>query len=279
MERVVSDLPVETQGDFRKLAESVYQDMGASPKDLRPHSLHRFFTSSEYSFEAAQKKIRHHLDWRRTYDFERAATLEKAAYQEIHRNAEIALYGLTRDGFPIGYIRPRTDYPFGVIQSLGSDTIIDYQVQMFERLNNIIFPMCSEKSKKNINKMVCVVDLRHSYYWGAIKDPALWKFAYRTMIQYRDNYPEMNRETILINTNWFFSTLWGALLPYIMPKTLSKITFAKNGKHLEELLKHADLDQIPEALGGTCKYPIEQYPNFWDPAVAKSVKEGKLSND
>lgn len=279
MERVIADLPTETQGDFSRLANEVYGSLGVSPKDVRPHSLHRFFTSSEYGFEAARKKVLKHLEWRRAFNLHRAATLEKSAFEEIHRNAEIGLHGVTRDGYPIGYISPRTDYPFKVLETIGGDKIIDYQVQMFERLNNIIFPMCSDKFKKNINKMVCVVDLKHAIYWGALSDPALWKFAYKTMMQYRDNYPEMNRETILVNTNWFFSIVWRSLLPWIMPKTQMKITFAKDGKHLQELLRHVDLDQIPVSLGGTSPYKVEEFPNFWDPSIAKSVAEGKLAVD
>lgn len=279
MDYAAEDMPPEYRPGFVRLVEEVSAEQGGVAGHFTPGVLNRFYSAANHNLESAKKHVHKSMDWRKTYNFARAATLEKSAYEEIHKNAEIGLYGVTRDGFPIGYIKARNSYPFQALHTLGSEKVVDYQVQMFERLNNIIFPMCSERAKRNVNRLVCVVDLQNHSYFQVWFDPKLWSFMWHNATTYRTNYPEMNRETMVINTPRFFSPLWNAVAKLAVPKTLGKIRFYAPGQHLEALQAHCDLDQIPQEYGGKCPYKIEEYPNFWNEAIAQSVQEGRLTAD
>lgn len=276
MNYVLGDLDKSLHQDFIKLTKILRHDWRVPESEINAGSLHRFFHSNEFNFTKTFDKVRNHVAWRRQFDFKAAANLDKKTYDEISRNVAVGIYGVDREGRPIGYIKPKNGYPFQALHTLGEKKIIDYQIQMFERLANIVMPMCSEKYKKNINKIVCVIDLQNIEYVRMLTDVSVWKFALKTMNHYRENYPELNFESVVINTNSLITLAWNKLSPYMLQRTIMKFSFYKDNG-LEALLKYSDIENIPQEYGGMCKHDIENYPNFWNKAVEKSVKNGVLT--
>ena len=79
----------------------------------------------------------------------------------------------------------------------------------------------------------------------------------------QDYYPEIMGRTIVVNAPRLFSGVWSVCKGYVDEKTRKKISIISSSKSLEELLKHIDMDQIPEFLGGTNKATFMDNPGPW----------------
>ena len=275
---VLKDIEPERHPEFIKLVQTVRHDLRVPEKELNAGSLHRFYHSNFFDFGKTLAHLKSHLKWRKSYLFPEAINLDKNSYDVIAQHAAIGLYGNTRAGNPIGYIKGKTDYPFQALHILKEEKIIAYQVQLFERLVNIIFPMCSQKYQRNINRIVCVIDLQNRSYLGALADFALFRFALSNMEMYRTNYPELNLQSIVINMNPLFVGVWNVIARYMMPRTVGKFSFYSDD-YLPALLELTDINNIPKEYGGQCPYEIEAYPNFWNEELAKSVVEKRLTRN
>ena len=67
----------------------------------------------------------------------------------------------------------------------------------------------------------------------------------------QDNYPEIQAKILMINTPFLFKAAWALVSPFINEGTKKKISVL-GGSYQEELLKHADADNIPAQFGGKC---------------------------
>lgn len=75
-----------------------------------------------------------------------------------------------------------------------------------------------------------------------------------------DNYPELLRKCIMINTPWLFTTVWSLVKGWLAAQTVEKIVLVGNdfrGAILEEV----EEKNIPEMVGGTYKGGLE-YEKF-----------------
>ena len=66
----------------------------------------------------------------------------------------------------------------------------------------------------------------------------------------RDNYPEMLRKMIVVNSPWIFNGFYWVIKALLPQRTIDKVSI--NGSNFEgELTKEVDLSSVPESLGGT----------------------------
>lgn len=87
-----------------------------------------------------------------------------------------------------------------------------------------------------------------------------WKHLYRPAIGVlqklfkvdQDNYPESLRKMYVVNAPKLFTVVYAMIKPLVDPRTLQKVVVL-GSSYKDELLKVMDEDQIPKALGGTCK--------------------------
>lgn len=76
------------------------------------------------------------------------------------------------------------------------------------------------------------------------------EIAKMTTVIARDNYPEMLRKMVIVNSPWVFNGLWWILKALLPQRTIDKVSI--NGASFEEeLFKEVDPSNVPEALGGT----------------------------
>ena len=78
-----------------------------------------------------------------------------------------------------------------------------------------------------------------------------------------ENYPLTGLRTYIINSGTFFTALW-TLIKSLLSEKITKKVVILNEDYLPEILKEVDIDQLPECLGGKCKYKLGEYPNLWD---------------
>lgn len=66
----------------------------------------------------------------------------------------------------------------------------------------------------------------------------------------RDNYPEMLRKMIIVNSPWVFNGMWWVLKALLPQRTIDKVSI-NGGNFAAALAEEVDLSSLPEALGGT----------------------------
>jgi len=66
----------------------------------------------------------------------------------------------------------------------------------------------------------------------------------------RDNYPEILRKMIIVNSPWIFNGFWWVLKALLPQRTIDKVSI-NGGNYAAELAKEVDLSSLPESLGGT----------------------------
>jgi hypothetical protein len=66
----------------------------------------------------------------------------------------------------------------------------------------------------------------------------------------RDNYPEMLRKMIIVNSPWVFNGLWWVLKALLPQRTIDKVSI-NGSSYADALAEEVELSSLPESLGGT----------------------------
>jgi hypothetical protein len=76
------------------------------------------------------------------------------------------------------------------------------------------------------------------------------EIAKMTTVIARDNYPEMLRKMVIVNSPWVFNGLWWVLKALLPQRTIDKVSI-NGASFADELFKEVDPSSLPESLGGT----------------------------
>ncbi len=66
-----------------------------------------------------------------------------------------------------------------------------------------------------------------------------------------DNYPELLRKCLIVNTPWIFTSIWYLISGWVAPKTVAKVSLL-GGSFMQDLRNEVDEENIPVMLGGPC---------------------------
>jgi len=66
----------------------------------------------------------------------------------------------------------------------------------------------------------------------------------------RDNYPEMLKKMIVVNSPWVFNGFWWVMKQLLPQRTIDKVSI-NGGYYGGEVAKYIDTSSLPESLGGT----------------------------
>ena len=132
--------------------------------------------------------------------------------------------------------------------------VLEYQNVMFEQLAN-----AREKKELEANPdssepygvILSAVNIRDIAGLGMEHcGPKGQEISKKSTVLARDNYPEMLRKVIIVNSPWVFNGLWWILKALLPQRTIDKVSI--NGSNfVDELTKYVDLSSLPESLGGT----------------------------
>mmetsp|Transcript_11917 Transcript_11917/g.15588 ORF Transcript_11917/g.15588 Transcript_11917/m.15588 type:complete len:556 (+) Transcript_11917:107-1774(+) len=74
-----------------------------------------------------------------------------------------------------------------------------------------------------------------------------------------EHYPERSYKIVIINSPWWFSTIWQIVKPLISVNTQKKV-IVERSNYQETLLKYVDADSLPVRFGGNDPTPIFHAP-------------------
>lgn len=124
-------------------------------------------------------------------------------------------------------------------------------VYEYEVLINYRMPACEKKAGVHIEQSCTILDLKGVSLW-AFGQVASFVKQISSIAQ--DYYPEMLGKMFIINAPMLFSGVWSVVKPLLDEVTVSKIMIL-GSSYQSTLLEYIDKENLPEALGGSCKCP------------------------
>ncbi|KAG2498876.1 hypothetical protein HYH03_003068 [Edaphochlamys debaryana] len=272
IEQVVDDwgLTPEHQEAYVELFRRKLAAAGLWRPEHDYYTIRRFLRARTYDFDRAQKMWSDHQEWR---DQHKVDTLLQDFYFN-ERDKFLAAYPqgyhkLDKMGRPC-YIQliSKINVP-AVMACTDEERMFKFHVQEYERCVKVIMPIASRLANRKIDQTFGIMDVR------GIGTAAL-SSAVRKMLTLftktdQDNYPEMLGHICIINAPAVFRMVWSLVKGYIDIRTQQKIEIL-GPNYMDTLLKHMDIDSIPEFLGGKSKGTLLDDVGPWsDPPLLASM--------
>ena len=124
-----------------------------------------------------------------------------------------------------------------------------YIIFKINEVEKIIFPSCSEKFGKKIDKIFCVIDLLG--LTTSFMNKQIIDFVNKLISVCSNYYPCIMDHMYFVNTSLIFRSLWAPgkyLYEYETRERISLLGFDYKG----ELLKKIDIKNLPKFFGGMC---------------------------
>ncbi|GIL98488.1 hypothetical protein Vretimale_3847 [Volvox reticuliferus] len=210
--------------------------------------LRRFLRARTYDLDKATKMLNDHIIWRKEHHVD--TILQDFYFTE--RDKFLAAYPqgyhkLDKQGRPV-YIQliGKINVP-AIMECTTEERMFKFHVQEYERCVKVIMPVCSKLANRKIDQTFGIMDVRGvgiSALTGDVKRMLL-KFTKTD----QDNYPEMLGHICIINAPAIFRMVWSVVKGMIDIRTQQKIEIL-GPNYMDALLKHMEIDAIPEFLGG-----------------------------
>ncbi|GIL46910.1 hypothetical protein Vafri_3772 [Volvox africanus] len=226
--------------------------------------LRRFLRARTYDLDKATKMFNDHIIWRKDHHVD--TILQDFYFAE--RDKFLAAYPqgyhkLDKQGRPV-YIQliGKINVP-AVMECTNEERMFKFHVQEYERCVKVIMPVCSTLANRKIDQTFGIMDVRGvgiSALTGDVKRMLL-KFTKTD----QDNYPEMLGHICIINAPAIFRMVWTVVKGMIDIRTQQKIEIL-GPNYMDALLKHMEIDAIPEFLGGQSKGTLLDDVGPWNDA-------------
>ncbi|PAN20723.1 hypothetical protein PAHAL_3G406400 [Panicum hallii] len=225
------------------------------PKFDDKHTMRRFLKARGFDIDKTIDMWSEMLKWRK--EFGADSILTDFVFDELE---DVLLYyphgfhGVDRDGRPI-YIEilGKVD-PNKLLNVTTVERFLKYHVQSLERLFAEKYPACSVASKKHVDTITTILDVK-GVNWMKVSKLAREVVLHINKID-GDNYPEILHRMFIVNAGSGFRLLWGALRGLIDPNTAEKIEVLGETYRCR-LLEQIDKSQLPDFLGGSCSCSCE----------------------
>jgi len=149
------------------------------------------------------------------------------------------------------------------------ERMIKFHIQEYERCVKVILPICSRLAGRNIDSTFGIMDVKGvglGHLTGEVKRLMTIITKYD-----QDNYPEMLGRICIINAPTVFRWVWAVVKNMIDPRTQSKIEILGTD-YVPGLLKHVDVESLPDWLGGKSKGSLIDDVGPWsDPPLVASL--------
>ena len=253
-----------------KVKKYIVEELKITDKRWNNWQILRFCRARKFNYDKVIEMINKHLKWFAERKVDELALVDMSKYSKLREIYVHGYYHTDKQGRPVYIERTKMMKISACFAEYTEDELIDYHIQSYERLINVVMPACSKAADKRIEKTLTIMDFSgvNAFKLFVGKTKAFVKLA--TDIA-QDHYPEILGNMYIINTGYLFSGLWALVKPWIDPKTQKKIVI-KSGSGKKELLELIDEDKLPEFLGGTCKDELTNDPGVFKEALDSSRK-------
>ena len=155
----------------------------------------------------------------------------------------------TKTGEPV-FIQMLGELKISDINRLLPEPLLtQYMIYKINEVDKIIFPKCSEKSGKKIDKIFCIIDLLGLS--TSLMNKQIMDFVNKLISVCSNYYPGIMDSMYFVNTSLVFRSIW-APCKYLYEYETRERIFLLGFDYKNELLKKIDIQNLPKFFGGMC---------------------------
>lgn len=270
----ITDKDVEFLKKFKVYCETMKLSVVPYSDDL----LIRFIKSARYKIKDAHKRFVEYIKFSKNYDIfniqiEIFPNIDKIKLFYPHN-----FHKTSMDGEPV-FIQMLGELKVNDINELLPEPLLTkYIVYKIIELEKIIFPKCSEKYNRTINKVFCIVDLLG--LTTSLMNKNVLNFLLKQMNIVSRYFPGILGSLYFVNTGLLFRSIWAPCKFFYNSLTRSRIKLL-SFKYKEELLKKIEPNNLPKFIGGNCN--CDPYGCFfsnigpWNEEISIGEKRRKVN--
>ena len=209
----------------------------------------RLLKSRNYNILETYKAFVEFINFTRKYDVFNIKKVKFPNFDKIRLFYPHGFHKTTKDGNPV-FIQMLGELKISDINRLLPEPLLtQYILYKIVEVENEIFPKCSEKFKKKINKVYCVVDLLGLS--TSLMNKQIMDFINKLISVCSKYYPGIMEELIFVNTSLVFRSIWAPCKYLYEFETRERIKLL-GFDYKNELLKKIQYENLPKFFGGLC---------------------------
>jgi len=209
----------------------------------------RLLKSRKYNIQETYKAFVEFIKFSRQYDLFNLQKVKFPNFDKIRLFYPHGFHKTTIDGNPV-FIQMLGELKISDINRILPEPLLtQYILYKIIEVEKIIFPKCSEKFKKNINQVFCVVDLLGLS--TSLMNKQIMDFVNKLISVCSKYYPGIMENLYFVNTSLVFRSIWAPckyLYEYDTRERIKLLGF----DYKNELLKKIKFEDLPKFFGGLC---------------------------
>ncbi len=209
----------------------------------------RLLNANKYDILETYKAFVEFISFTQKYDLFNIKKVKFPNFDKIRLFYPHGFHKTTVDGNPV-FIQMLGELKIADINRLLPEPLLtQYILYKIVEAEKEIFPKCSEKFKKNINKIYCVVDLLGLS--TSLMNKQIMDFINKLINVCSKYYPGIMEELVFVNTSLVFRSIWAPckyLYEYETRQRIKLLGF----DYKSELLKKIEYENLPKFFGGLC---------------------------
>ena len=209
----------------------------------------RLLRSTRYGIKSTYKKLVNYIKFSLDYDIFNINSVQFPNIDKIKLFYPHNFHKTTIYGEPI-LIQMLGQLKINDINKLLPEPLLTkYIVFKLYELENIIFPKCSSKYNRTINKVFCIVDLLG--LTTSLMSKNIFNFVMKQMNIVTNYFPGILGGLYFINTGLIFRGIWTTCKYLYNAQTRSRIKLL-GFQYKSELLSRVREENLPKFIGGQC---------------------------
>lgn len=209
----------------------------------------RLLRSTRYGIKATYKKLLNYIKFSKDYDIFNIKLVKFPNIDKIKLFYPHNFHKTTILGEPI-FIQMLGQLKIDDINKLLQEPLLTkYIVYNLYELENIIFPKCSSKYNRTINKVFCIVDLLG--LTTSLMNKKILNFVMKQMNIVSNYFPGILGGLYFINTGLIFRGIWTTCKYLYNAQTRNRIKLL-GFQYKAELLSKVKKENLPKFFGGLC---------------------------
>ena len=209
----------------------------------------RLLRSCRYAIKNTYKKLVNYIKFSQDYDIFNIHLVQFPNIDKIKLFYPHNFHKTTLLGEPI-FIQMLGQLKINDINRLLPEPLLTkYIVFKLNELENIIFPKCSSKYNRTINKVFCIVDLLG--LTTSLMNKSILNFVMKQMNIVTNYFPGILGGLYFINTGLIFRGIWNTCKFFYNAQTRNKIKLI-GFQYKSELLSKIKEENLPKFIGGLC---------------------------
>lgn len=209
----------------------------------------RLLRSKKYNIEETYKAFIEYINFTKKYD---TFNIQISLFPNMDKIRLFYPHGFhktTYSGEPV-FIQMLGELKISDINRLLPEPLLtQYIIYKINEVDKFIFPKCSEKVGRKINKIFCIIDLLGLS--TSLMNKQIMDFVNKITNVCSNYYPGIMDSMIFVNTSLVFRSIWAPCKYLYEYETREKISLL-GFDYKNELLKKIDIKNLPKFFGGMC---------------------------